>query len=50
MAFLTVMPRRSRFDLNYDQYMELPVRLRDQMAEQLNRWRREEDRNAKKRR
>ena len=49
MAFLTDMPGRSRFDLNLDQYMELPVRLRDKMATKINEWRRKEDQQGKKR-
>ena len=44
MNFLADIPGRSRFDLNYDQYMELPVKLRNKMSEQIQKWRAEEDR------
>lgn len=47
MAFLADIPRRSRFALDYDQYMNLPIRIRDRMAEQIIEWRAEEDRQAR---
>lgn len=46
MNFLTDMPGRSRFAVDYDQYMEMPVVLRDKMAERIAKWR--VDENKKK--
>ena len=50
LGLLSQIPKRAHFGLSYSDYRELPWGLRDKMIKQVNEWRAEEDRQAKRKR